>query len=529
MQLSIVIVNYNVKHFLMQCLQSVHKAISGIEAEVFVVDNASSDHSVEMLKEKFPWVNVIANTENTGFSCANNQAIHLAKGEYVLLLNPDTLVAEDTFVKCLDFMHQTPDAGALGVKMINGNGEFLPESKRALPIPSVAFYKIFGLSKLFPNSKRFGSYHLTYLNNDKTQSVEVLSGAFMFIRKKVLDEIGLLDETFFMYGEDIDLSYRILKAGYKNYYLPDTRIIHYKGESTKKGSVNYVIVFYKAMQIFAKKHFTNKKSFLLTWILNLAIWLRASLAIGKRVATSMLLPLLDAAFIYGGMALIAFYWQTQVLNYKYNNPPDYYFKFPDYYFLLIIPCYIIIWLISVAVTKGYKKPYSAFRTNRGIILGTIIILLIYALLPETVRFSRAVTVFGAVWTAITMNAVRYLLHLSKVRGYQYANSQKRRILIIGSPNETERVAMIAQTGSTKPEVIYSTQDTTSPTVKNLIQEHKINELIVCSKDVSIKSAISHFVALQKCSVSYKIAPENEQVIIGSRNILQTTTIENLDL
>jgi GT2 family glycosyltransferase len=515
MQLSIVIVNYNVKHFLLQCLQSVQKAIAGMDAEVFVVDNASSDNSVEMLKEKFSWVNLIANTENTGFSCANNQAIKLAKGKFVLLLNPDTLVEEDTFVKCLDFMNQTPDAGALGVKMINGNGEFLPESKRALPIPSVAFYKIFGLSKLFPRSKRFGSYHLTYLDNNKIQSVEVLSGAFMFIRKSVLDEIGLLDETFFMYGEDIDLSYRIIKAGSKNYYLPDTRIIHYKGESTKKGSINYVIVFYKAMQIFARKHFTNKKSFLLTWILNLAIWLRASLAIGKRVASSLLLPILDAAFIYGGMLLLAFYWQRQVLHYRDSF-------FPNFYFYLVIPCYILIWLVAVAINKGYKKPYSTFKTNRGIILGTIVILLIYALLPETIRFSRAVTIFGAVWTAIAMNTVRYVFHLFKLKGYQYANSNKRRVLLIGNSPETERVAMLAQIGSQKPEVFYTITDASPSVVKNCVSENKINELIFCSKDVSIKSIISHFVELKTGSISYKIAPENEQIIIGSRNIQQST-------
>jgi len=511
MQLSIVIVNYNVKHFLLQCLQSVQKAIAGIEAEVFVVDNASADNSVEMLKEKFPWVNLIANTENTGFSCANNQAIKLAKGEFVLLLNPDTLVEEDTFAKCLEFMNQTPDAGALGVKMINGNGEFLPESKRALPIPSVAFYKIFGLSKLFPRSKKFGSYHLTYLDNNKIQSVEVLSGAFMFIRKKVLDEIELLDETFFMYGEDIDLSYRIIKAGYKNYYLPDTRIIHYKGESTKKGSINYVVVFYKAMQIFAKKHFTNRKSFLLTWILNIAIWLRASLAIGKRILSNLLLPILDMICIYGGMLLLAFYWQIQVLAYRESH-------FPDYYFYFVIPCYIIIWIVSVALNKGYKKPYSASKTNRGIILGTIAILLIYALLPETFRFSRAVTIFGAVWTAIAMNTIRYVFYRLKLEGYHYAGSKKRRVLIIGTLPEAERVSLLAQVGVQKPEVIYTMTDTSSSEVKNYMEENKINELIICSKDVSIKSVISHFEALKNSSVSYKIAPENEQVIIGSRNI-----------
>jgi len=520
MKLSIVIVNYNVKYFLIQCLQSVKKAIAGIETEVFVVDNASGDGSVDMLKEKFPWVNVIANSENPGFSCANNQAIKIAKGEFVLLLNPDTLVEEDTFSKCIDFMHQTSDAGALGVKMINGNGEFLPESKRSLPIPSVAFYKIFGLSKLFPRSKKFGSYHLTCLDNEKTQTVEVLSGAFMFIRKKVLDEIGLLDETFFMYGEDIDLSYRIIQAGYKNYYLPETRIIHYKGESTRKGTINYVMVFYKAMQIFAKKHFTNEKPFLFTWMLNIAIWFRASLAIGKRIVTSLLLPFLDILLIYSGMFLLAFYWQTAVLQYRESH-------FPNYYFFLVIPCYIVIWIVSVAINRGYKKPYSTNKTNRGIILGTIVILLIYALLPETSRFSRAVTVFGAVWTAIAMNTLRYLFHFFKLKGYQYANSRKRCILIIGSRLETERVSVIAQTGSQKPEIVFAMEDTQPSVVQNYIIDHKINELILCSKDISIKKMISHLIELKSSPVLCTIALEDEQVIIGSRNIQNPASLINI--
>jgi len=501
----------------MQCLQSVQKAIAGIEAEVIVVDNASSDDSVEMLKEKFPWINVIANNENKGFAYANNQAIKLAKGEFVLLLNPDTLVEDDTFTKCIEFMNQTPDAGAIGVKMINGNGEFLPESKRALPIPSVAFYKIFGLAKLFPKSKKFGSYHLTGLDNEKTQSVEVLSGAFMFLRKKTLEETGVLDETFFMYGEDIDLSYRITKSGYKNYYLPNTRIVHYKGESTKKGTVNYVIVFYKAMQIFAKKHFASGNKFYIL-ILNLAIWLRASLAIGKRVVTSLLLPILDIAVIYGGMLLLAFYWQAQVLFYRESH-------FPRYYFFLVIPCYITIWVLSVAFSKGYKKPYSTFKTNRGIIIGTVAILLIYALLPETIRFSRAVSIFGAVWTAVAMNGLRYLFHVSGMKGYRYANANKRKILIVGKLEETERVALLAQAGSQKPEVIYAIENSSATEIKNFIKENKINELIFCSRDVNVKSIISHLIELKSCSVSCKIALQDTPVIIGSRNIQAPTGVK----
>ncbi|MFI5220084.1 MAG: glycosyltransferase family 2 protein, partial [Bacteroidia bacterium] len=224
-KLSIIIVNYNVKYFLEQCLLSVFKALKEINSEIFVVDNNSVDGSAELIREKFPSIRLISNSDNKGFSKANNQAIRESSGEYVLLLNPDTVVEEDTFSKIISFMDSHPEAGALGVYMIDGKGNFLPESKRGLPSPSVAFYKIFGLSGLFPKSKIFGKYHVGFLDKNKTHEVEVLSGACMMLRKSVLDKIGLLDEDYFMYGEDIDLSYRIIKAGYKNYYFPGTRII----------------------------------------------------------------------------------------------------------------------------------------------------------------------------------------------------------------------------------------------------------------------------------------------------------------
>jgi GT2 family glycosyltransferase len=277
MQLSVIIVNYNVKYFLEHCLLSVLYASKNVKAEIFVVDNLSQDGSVEMVKEKFPWVKLIANKENVGFSKANNQAIKIAKGEYILLLNPDTVVEEACFNKVVSFMDQTPDAGAVGVKMIDGSGKFLPESKRGLPTPDVAFYKIFGLAALFPKSKRFGKYHLGFLDKNETHKVDVLAGAFMMVRKEIIEVTKGFDEVFFMYGEDIDLSYRIQKGGYNNVYFPETRIIHYKGESTKKSSVNYVFVFYKAMIIFAKKHFSQKNAKLFSFFIHLAIYFRAFL------------------------------------------------------------------------------------------------------------------------------------------------------------------------------------------------------------------------------------------------------------
>lgn len=309
MDLSIIIVNYNVKYFIEQCLHSVHKAIQTIEAEVFVVDNNSVDGSCPMIREKFPWVNLIESKENLGFSKGNNLALKKAKAEFCLLLNPDTVVEEDTFTKCIHFMRKTPDAGALGVHMIDGRGNFLPESKRALPTPAVSFYKIFGLSNIFPKSRIFGRYHLGYLDENEINEVDILSGAYMFIRKKALEKTGLLDESFFMYGEDIDLSYRIKNAGYKNYYFPQTTIIHYKGESTKKGSINYVLVFYRAMIIFAKKHFSKQNARVFSSLINLAIYFRAFLSIVRRFAGKIYQPLLDFIFIYAGFYFLGPIWE----------------------------------------------------------------------------------------------------------------------------------------------------------------------------------------------------------------------------
>ncbi len=256
-EVSVVIVNYNVRYFLETALYSVYRAVQGVDAEVIVVDNNSQDDSCDMVRTLFPNVKLIANTDNPGFGVANNQGISVAKGRFVLLLNPDTIITESTLTDCIAFMQNHADAGALGVHMINGDGVYLRESKRGLPTPAVSFYKMSGLINLFPRSKIFGQYYLGHMPEDEPVVSDILSGAFMFVRREAFDVAGLFDEEFFMYGEDIDLSYRFVKSGFTNYYLGRTPIIHFKGESTKKGSLNYVIVFYKAMEIFARKHFTG--------------------------------------------------------------------------------------------------------------------------------------------------------------------------------------------------------------------------------------------------------------------------------
>ena len=276
MKLSVIIVNYKVKHYLEQCLRSVAEASRGIAVEVIVVDNASGDGSVEYLRERFPDVTIIASEENLGFARANNLAIRNSHGQYVLLLNPDTIVAEETFRDFISFMDSTPDAGGCGAYMLHTDGSFAPESRRGLPTPFVAFCKMSGLASLLPKSRTFGRYYMRYLNENEVNRIEIMSGAFMFLRRDALDKAGLLDEDFFMYGEDIDLSYRILKAGYNNYFLP-SRILHYKGESTVKSSYRYVHTFYRAMELFFNKHYAHY-SILLSLPIKLAIWGRAMLA-----------------------------------------------------------------------------------------------------------------------------------------------------------------------------------------------------------------------------------------------------------
>lgn len=256
MKLSVVIVNYNVSYYLLQCVDSLSHALRGTDSEVIVVDNHSRDNSVTLLRQYHPEVRIVENLHNLGFAKANNIAIRQSRGEYVLLLNPDTIVSESVVKGVISFLDSHPEAGSAGVRMLNADGTVAPESRRGVPTPMTAFYKLSGLCGMFPNSRRFGRYYLGHLPWDSPQQIEVVSGAFCMLRTSVLKKVGLLDEDYFMYGEDIDLSYRILKSGATNWYVPET-ILHYKGESTHKSSFRYVHVFYQAMHIFFRKHFSH--------------------------------------------------------------------------------------------------------------------------------------------------------------------------------------------------------------------------------------------------------------------------------
>lgn len=518
MQLSIIIVNYNVRHFLEQCLLSVNKATANISAEVFVVDNDSSDDSLEMVRAKFPNVHLIHNKENVGFSKANNQAIEISKGKYVLLLNPDTVVEEDAFQKCISFSDSHPNLGGLGVKMIDGNGIFLPESKRGFPTPSVSLYKMFGLSKIFPKSKTFAKYHLGYLNENETNEVDVLSGAFMWMRKSVLDEVGLLDETFFMYGEDIDLSYRITQGGYKNYYFPKTKIIHYKGESTKKGNINYVFVFYNAMIIFSKKHFAKKaKAF--SFFVNIGVYLRAFLSILVRFISRLKLPLIDITLIT--IALILF---------NYIKP---YVGFPNQielsneYGILNVISVFISFLIGIAITGGYSKALSLQKTFLGVFIGAILLFSINFSFPESASFSikYLASIIGLIFTAIPLNRI-ILDYYEKIK---LRKKNVKTSIIAGSNNFVQSIKEhilkkqpTINTLALKDNNLINENDAKNYVGKlnqlpDLISIYGINEVIFSSDDIKYKDIIEQMDLSKTSYVDYKISL-NSEFIIGGKTV-----------
>jgi GT2 family glycosyltransferase len=533
-KLSVVIVNYNVCYFLEQALLSVRRAVEklGRPVEVFVVDNNSADGSVAMVRARFPEVILIANRTNPGFSKGNNQALRRATGQYQLLLNPDTVVEEDTFRACCDFMDAHPDCGGLGVKMLDGQGRFLPESKRALPTPAVAFYKMFGLARFFPTSHTFGRYHLGYLSPEETHQVEVLSGAFMLLRKVALDQVGLLDEAYFMYGEDIDLSYRLTQGGWKNYYFPGTRIIHYKGESTKRTSVNYVFVFYRAMVIFARKHFAPRRAGLFSLLLNAAIWLRAGAALVQRLATRVAPLLLDAGLVWGGMYFLKTYWER---NHKFV-PGDY----PPQYMLVAVPAYILVWLTSAYLSGAYDPPIKTSRVVRGIFVGTLLISAASNFL-DAWRFSKALIILGGAWAVAAIVGRQLLAHFLKYRDLRLSERRQKNIAIVGSGPESRRVRSLLEAASVQARVIGYVEvepltplpsqlaeplDASAPHLEeplgelrqlaDIIRLYALDELIFCGKDLPASHIITLMLSLPTVPpVAYKILPEDSQYIIGS--------------
>jgi len=523
--LSVIIVNYNVKYFVEQCLQSVFKAAKNIDCEVFVVDNNSIDGSVEMIKQKFSKVKLIVNTENPGFSKANNQAISQASGEFILLLNPDTLVSENTFDVCIDYMRKHQECGVLGCKMLDGTGQILPESKRGFPKISTSFFKLTGLYRLFPKHKVINHYYLGDKSYDENCEAEILTGAFFFMRKSAQEKVGLLDESFFMYGEDIDYSYRFLLAGYKVAYVADTQIIHYKGESTKKGSLNYVRVFYQAMIIFAKKHFTGSKAGGYIIFLQLAIYLKAILTLLENTIRATLLPMIDFLVIIIGLYAMQQIWATQILG-----NAEYYASAKQ--MLINAPMYALVWVLSLYFSSVYDYKNTLYRILRGIFVGFVINASIYSFFPLSLRSSRAVLILGTIWSFICIPIVHYIIHYFRFKNFDLGEAKLKRVAIVGNADEALRVEKMYKQWSSRNEILgivvpenqehieqSSFRHEILGNVKDLlgiIQLYKIHEIIFCAKNFD-NTQIIQWMNEIGAKIDFKIVPEDSLSIIGSHS------------
>ncbi len=515
MQLSIIIVNFNVKHFLEQCLFSVLKACKNITAEIIVVDNNSTDGSRELLQPAFPQVTFIWNSINAGFAKANNQALAFAKGDYILFLNPDTIIPEDCFEKCLSFFKQHTNAGALGIRMIDGSGKFLKESKRAFPSPLTSLYKLSGMAKLLPHSKTFAKYHLGHLSETESHEVDVLAGAFMMLPKTVLNKVGSFDETFFMYGEDVDLSYRVQKVGYSNYYFAESTIIHFKGESTKKGSLNYVRLFYSAMNLFVKKHYSGTKARLFIVLIQVGIIIRALVAYAAKFLQHIGLPLLDAAIIFSSFWGIKLMWNTYIRN-DVNYSPN--------MLIVAFPIFTIIFLIASYYSGLYDKGYKQSELNRSVGVTALVLLSGYALLPESIRFSRGILVFSILMAFVIMSVLRWLLVKMNLLLVAADEEENPQTIVVASSNDFKTVNNILQNAGMPEKVlgrIERDKNENSPyalgnieNLQHIVKVYPVKEIIFCEDGLRFKDIITQIQTLP-ANLKNKFHASGSSSIVGS--------------
>lgn len=516
MKVSVIIVNYNVKYFLEVCLHSVMRAAKGIAAEVIVVDNNSADDSCAFIRQQFPSVVLIENKDNKGFSKANNQGVDIATGEYILFLNPDTVMPEDFLVKTLAYMDAHPKAGSLGPRLIDGKGDFAPDGKKSFPSLSVAIFKTTGINKLFKNSPYFNKYYAVHVGERETAPVEVLSGCCMLVRRSAMDIAGgAFDEDYFMYCEDVDLSYRILKAGFENIYYPEVDLIHYKGESTRKMTLSYVRIFNEALVTFVKKHYSKKDAQLFVLFINLGIILRAVLGTVKRGLKILHMPLFDALVLTGTLFGMKEFWVEHIKNQMPIAATSVYATFP---------IYILLWLVVMFFTGAYDSPYRPLKVIRGMLLGTIVILAYYGLLPPELRYSRAIIIFTGLAGTVGLLGLHELLYRLGILKYIPYDKLPKRAVIVANEQDYRQTADTLRRVHYAPELsgrVSNTQDAENalaslPEMKQLLYTTGVNEVIFCVDGLSYQDV---FAQMQQCGnkYEYKLHLNGSQSFVGSNS------------
>jgi GT2 family glycosyltransferase len=522
LDLSVIIVNYNVKEFLQNLLHSIEKASANLSKEIIVVDNASDDGSVEVIREKFPYVNLIENKINVGFGKANNQGLAIAKGKYILFINPDCIVSEDTLDKMISFFGGHSDCALAGCKILNSDGTLQLACRRSFPGPWTSFTKVTGLSNLFPKSRIFARYNLTYLDENKTYEVDAVSGSFMMMRKTVYDNVGGFDEQFFMYGEDLDLCYRIQKAGHKVFYVHSTQVIHYKGESTKRSNLDETKLFYDAMHLFVKKHLSSFP--LVEIILRSAIGFRKLFAfIGKRKLS-----------LYSAIAdVLLFNISLFAAEKFYKNITEWVGFDPGAYWIVYtIPVFIHV---LVAFLSGvYKKDEVSVLRNIGAMFISFLIITSATFFFKQYAFSRAVVLITFIFLLLGTTLYRIFLKLFFKVGIKIDGTLNRRTVIIGTDDEAIKLAQkiksqksefhsfIGLIGKTHSviglEVAGFKVVGSIGNIKNVFSGNKINEVIFSSEEISYSDMMSIVSASKDHNVDFKIVGSDMNFVVGKGSV-----------
>ncbi len=527
MDLSVIIVNYNVRQFLENSLASIQRAMEGIKGEIFVVDNASDDGSVEMVRSVFPNVRLIANTKNVGFAAANNMALREASGSVFLLINPDTIVQEDTFRVMLRFLQDHPAVGLAGCKILNPDGSFQLPCRRSFPTPWVAFTKIFGLSTLFPKSKLFGKYNLTYLDPDQSYEVDAVSGSFMMMTRTAYTQVGGLDEAFFMYGEDLDWCYRVRQAGFKVFYVHATQIIHFKGESTRRSNIDEVRVFYRAMELFVQKHFSRSR--LGVMFLRLGIFLRGAAAWLSRGLQPLSFVLIDFCLVAGAMILAEYLYFGKV------------FKYQAY-------AYPFVWTVPGALVVAVGMFSRLYSTHRfGVARAGLTVIISYLVISaivffaKTFAFSRAVVLISGLLTFICVPGWRMLV---RAWGRRAGKSLHRtslfgsRTLIVGAGTPGQEVLRKLRARVDGGYDIVGFIDTSNvrigetvagvevvgniENVGKIIEERRITDVIFSTDELPYTTILAVIARSNRRTVNFRLVPTSLEAIIGK------TKIDDLD-
>ena len=527
-EISIIIVNYNVRDFLEQCLLSLRRALAHIPSEIWVVDNNSVDGSVNMLRERFPEVRLIASKSNLGFSGGNNLALKQARGRFIVLLNPDTVVQEDTFSSLLRFFEEHPDAAAATCKILNPDGSFAVDCRHSIPTPSIAFWKLLGLNRLFPKSKIFGRYNLTYLDENDTYPVEAISGSFMMIKREVVEQVGLLDETFFMYCEDIDYCHRINQAGGKIYYTPQTQIVHYKGESSKANNLDYVITFNRSLYQFYKKHYQQKYITPFKWLILLGVILRGAFVYLRNVLRKYFTVLMDVALL--NLVLLFTFWLRFELKGGFSW--DSFFSQYIIIHLLTTVTYLFNALLFDMIKQDRFSPEKVLK-----VLGaTFLFVSALTFFFKQFAFSRLVVAMAAIGGFLAIVGWRLLFNRygAKYSGALEKEFFHKRALIVGDDQETVELLKkldrqplagmkVEGVAAIDDDRIGHTLDaypivTSISQIDEYARLKRVNLIIFSTHNIAYERILETMTRLHDLNVEIKMVPGHLEYMIGKSNI-----------